>query len=144
MTREIRVTWRNAFAWQCPFSRRELAGILAAMGDVCGLEGISLELTLADDAGISRENAKHLGCPGPTNILSFPAFGDNGGAGGVASLLLSLDTLQRESLLYGQDHAEHALRLLAHGMAHLGGLDHGPAMDAVQEAAFAAGMAAAR
>ena len=47
------------------------------------------------------------------------------------TLLFSVDTLYRECLLYGQPPQEHAIRLLAHGMGHLMGLDHGPAMDAV-------------
>lgn len=153
MSGAIRVFRRAGFAWQCPFSRRELEAVLAAMRRACGLDGVSLELVLEDDCGISRVNADFLGCAGPTNILSFPpgpgtnpsrspgtrADGGRGGAG----LALSLDTLERECLLYGQDAAEHTLRLLAHGMAHVSGLDHGPAMDAAQDAAFAAGLQAA-
>lgn len=79
---------------------------------------------------------QHLGCHGPTNVLSFP-----GAPGMAGALLLSLDTLERECLLYGQEPCEHLLRLLAHGMGHLAGLDHGPEMDALcvacQEAAEA-------
>ena len=141
MTAEIRVLQRAGFAWQCPFSRRELAAILAAMRQACGMDETPLDLTLADDACISRVNSEFLGCMGPTNILSFSPPAGPGPEGGrvAASLLLSLDTLERECLLYGQDAAEHTLRLLAHGVAHSGGLDHGPAMDRVQDAAFAAG-----
>lgn len=138
MTGEIRVLGGGSFAWQCPFSRRELVAVLAAMRPACGLDDTGIDLTLADDAFISRVNADQMGCAGPTNILSFPAFAGHGP--GTALLLLSLDTLERECLLYGQIPEEHAVRLLAHGMAHLGGLDHGPAMDAVQDAAFKAGM----
>ena len=88
----------------------------------------NVELYLLDDAATAKANAMHLGCTGPTNILSFP-----GGPGIPGALLLSLDTLQRECLLYGQDPGEHALRLLAHGMAHLCGLDHSEQMDAVSD-----------
>ena len=45
------------------------------------------------------------------------------------ALRLNLDTLHRETLLYGQDPEEHCLRLLAHGLGHLAGYDHGPEMD---------------
>lgn len=156
MTAAIRVIRGDSFAWQCPLSRPELAAVLAAVRDACGLADTPVDLTLAGDAFISRVNAGQLGRGGPTNILSFPPFIDTGvnletgGASGfgqdadtepgTALLLLSLDTLERECLLYGQDKTEHTVRLLAHGMAHISGLDHGPAMDAVQEAAFAAGM----
>lgn len=139
----IHVDRQGGRAWQCPFGRRELVAVLDAMRRACGLEGVPLGVTLADDAFVSRVNAAQLRCHGPTNILSFPAF-DGTAGGGEAQLLLSLDTLERECLLYGQDPAEHTLRLFAHGMAHIGGLDHGPEMDALQGAAFTAGMRAAR
>lgn len=95
-----------------------------------------VELYLVTDAAIARANVEHMMCTGPTNVLSFP-----GGGGMAGTLLLSLDTLDRECLLYGQEPREHLLRLLAHGMGHLAGLDHGGEMDAfcadLQEAAEA-------
>ena len=136
MTGEIRITRQAGFLWQCPFSPRELVVVLRAMCRACGLEGLSLDVTLTDDAGISRINQKFLGCIGPTNILSFPSA--TGDAHGGASLVLSLDTLERECFLYGQNALEHTLRLLAHGMAHVSGYDHGEAMNNLQDAAVAA------
>ena len=55
--------------------------------------------------------------------------GLEGEEGELGTLFLSADTLERESVLYGQDAAEHARRLLAHGMGHILGFDHGPDMD---------------
>ena len=82
-------------------------------------------LIVAGDGDIADVNLRSLGCFGPTNILSFP-----GGEGEMGTLFLSADTLERESVLYGQDAAVHARRLLAHGMGHILGFDHGPDMDA--------------
>ncbi len=48
-------------------------------------------------------------------------------------MALSADTLQRECFLYGQELDGHCIRLLAHGLAHLLGHDHSPAMDALCE-----------
>ncbi len=142
MSGDIHIFRRAGFAWQCPFSRRELEAVLDAMRRACGLDWLCVELMLTDDAAISMINAENLGVAGPTNILSFPPALCPGTVSepGRASLVLSLDTLERECLLYGQDAAEHTVRLLAHGMAHLGGLDHGPALDAAQHAAFAAAL----
>ena len=74
-------------------------------------------------------------------MLSFPARYD-GKAGHspqhLGSLALSPDTFVRECFLYGQEAEEHCLRLLAHGMAHLLGYDHGSEMDAIAGAMFAA------
>lgn len=127
-----------------PLHWRQMRVALEAMLDVLtdsSLYGvhipIAVELFLLDDAAVAKANARHLDCVGPTNILSFPGGPD---ASGV--LLLSLDTLQRECILYGQDPAEHVVRLLAHGLGHLCGLDHCPDMDALceqfMEAAWAA------
>lgn len=125
----------EACLWGClPVDRKEVREVLAAMCELTGCgKGSSvsgLELIVTDDAGSETCNREHLGMPGPTNILSFPLSqqtdSESGGAGG--SLVLSVLTLRRESLLYGQDPAEHAIRLLAHGVAHLAGLEHGPEM----------------
>lgn len=122
-----------AAAWLLPLDKRELGTALAAMLAACGHVQVpctppAVELHLLNDAAIGLANRRCLGCTGPTNVLSFP-----GGSDSPGSLLFSLDTLRRECLLYGQDPAEHALRLLAHGMAHLCGLDHGEQMDMVSQ-----------
>jgi len=46
--------------------------------------------------------------------------------------------VMREAFLYGQDPVAHLTRLLAHGFLHLSGLDHGPLMEALTEAAVSA------
>lgn len=97
----------------------------------------AVELHLLDDARMAAANRRHMACQGPTNILSFP-----GGADCAGILLLSTDCLRRECLLYGQPPREHALRLLAHGMGHLCGLDHGPEMDGLCALLAKAGAAA--
>lgn len=123
-----------AAAWLLPLDKRQTCAALAAMLAACGTVCVpvtppAVELHLVDDAAIGAANRRCLGCLGPTNILSFP-----GGCDSPGTLLFSLDTLNRECLLYGQYPEEHALRLLAHGMAHLCGLDHGELMDAVSSA----------
>ncbi len=78
-----------------------------------------------------------MGCPGPTNVLSFPLEEELAEASApdgpqtfqLGSLVLSVDAVRREAGLYGQDPREHCLRLLAHGLGHLAGYDHGPEMD---------------
>lgn len=126
-------------AWGCPLDARELKAALEAMAAAARAAGRpvdAVELYLCDDAAMACANARHLGYAGPTNVLSFPGIaGPEGpGAGGpgmAGTLLLSLDTLDRECLFYGQEARDHLLRLLAHGMGHLAGLDHGPEMEAL-------------
>lgn len=140
----VTIRREGGFAWQTAFSRKELTAVLVAMRAVCGLDAMPLEVVLANDAEIGEANAAYLGCIGPTNILSFPPFfGPSLGASasGLGLMALSLDAVNREALLYGQNREAHAIRLLAHGMAHLSGLDHGEAMDGLEAAAMEAGLA---
>lgn len=116
--------YRSA-AWLLSLSVRELREVLKNMINASRGLGFymgRLELCLVDDGKISRLNRENLGVSGPTNILSFPS-GDGG------SLALSLDTLAREAALYGQKPLAYLVRLLAHGMGHLAGFDHGEEMD---------------
>ena len=125
----------GAHAWLLPLNRRELALalriMLRALAAAESGAPDSVELHLVDDAAVSAANRRFRPLHKFTNVLSFPGGEDLPGI-----LLLSLDTLMRECLLYGQEPAGHALRLLAHGMGHLAGLDHGPAMDRACAACF--------
>ena len=118
-------------------SRRELAGLLRTLLAALDLTGAELSLTLLDDPAIALLNAEHLGCQGPTNILSFPEA-DPKRPQSLGALHLSVDTLAREAFLYGQEPARHLARLLSHGILHRAGHDHGPDMEALTELAVAA------
>ncbi len=123
--------------WRFPFRRGDVRRILAVMGAAAGVARGEVEIRFVTDAEMARLNTEALGLPGPTNVLAFPAGGSSltssagEGEGGplLGSLAISPETLLRECLLYGQEPEEHALRLLAHGLAHLLGHDHGPVMD---------------
>lgn len=54
----------------------------------------------------------------------------------LGELALAPQTVRREAFLYGQPLCRHTLWLLAHGMTHLAGHDHGPVMDALAEEAM--------
>lgn len=110
---------------------RELEKALAkTLGEVekRGYRLKNIELILTDDAEQGALNEKFLGLRGPTNILSFPDPSEESG-----TLFLSMPTFERESFFYGQDPASYLARLLAHGIAHLCGLEHGEAMDELCE-----------
>jgi len=120
-----------------PLSRRELTDLVARLLAALDLSRACLSLTLIDDRGITLLNRQYLGCEGPTNILSFPEA-DPGRPEVLGELFLSTETLAREAFLYGQEPARHLARLLAHGILHLSGHDHGPEMDALTDLAVAA------
>ncbi|MDR2124411.1 MAG: rRNA maturation RNase YbeY [Desulfovibrio sp.] len=139
---------------KAPLDRRRLYATVRRMAEVAGVP--CPDTALLDDRGMEALQAACLGRPGPTNILSFPSptvsngrtapagtaslYGliASGGSGGSAEgfrgcLALSVDTLEREAFLYGQEAAEYCIRLLAHGLAHLAGHDHSPAMRELEE-----------
>ena len=111
-------------------SRREAARLVGRLLRAFGLAG-SVEIRFVDDREIGRLNGEFLGLVGPTNVLSF-----EGGEGEyLGEIALSVDTLMREAVLYGQEVGTHLVRLLAHGLLHLAGYEHGEEMDALTDMA---------
>ncbi|MDL2279617.1 rRNA maturation RNase YbeY [Desulfovibrio sp. OttesenSCG-928-G11] len=133
--------------WKLPFSRKEMRAMLAAMAGEAALPGARVELLILTDRDMEALHRQSFERPGPTNVLSFPLAGAPGPRPGqslppggpsdssgqppslLGSLALSVDTLARESFLYGQPPASYCVRLLAHGFAHLLGFEHGADME---------------
>ena len=127
---------------QLPLARRSLGPLLSAMcrkALALHKEGLLPEvpkgvvLALVTDREMAGLNRSAMGVPGPTNILSFPD------GEGTAELALDVAQLLREAILYGQTPVEHLVHLLAHGLAHVCGLDHGEHMWRCQEEIESAG-----
>lgn len=137
-----KVNLYSSCAWLLPVPRRQLCRALGAMLACSPRPWQAVELHIVRDSAIAAYNLRHLGCAGPTNILSFPTCDNNHESDDVATLILSIDTARREAFLYGQDRATYVLWLLAHGMGHLMGLDHSPEMDKLCEQLFTAAVAA--
>lgn len=125
---------RGVFAPDLPAARPELAALCDALLDALDLTGREFDLQVAGDGEIAALNAAFMGLPGPTNILSFPAE-DPARPEYLGEMALSLDAVRREAFLYGQPPGLHMARLLAHGLLHLAGLDHGPLMESLTEIA---------
>lgn len=122
-----------------PFCLWEIRDIILRMRDMLGESGFTLcgvELYLVDDFAQMRINEDYLECAGPTNIISFPS-----GADAPGIMTLSINAFIRECRLYAQDAREYFLRLIAHGLGHLAGLDHGAQMDEACGACLAAARA---
>lgn len=103
-------------------------------------ENCTLTLLVIKDNDMIFYNKEQMQVYGPTNVLSFPEDDSNAIFLGLkevvikknrtrlGTLILSIDTLLREAYVYGQNPHAHAVRLLAHGLAHLLGYDHGEDM----------------
>jgi probable rRNA maturation factor len=127
---EVRVAVKPPF----PMTAREYGRALGGLLEFFGSGGWGLELSVTDDPGIARLNRDFMGVTGPTNVLSFPEEAPGGGEF-LGSICLSADTVRRECFLYRQNPQEHAIRLLAHAVLHLTGVEHGQAMEVLTEQA---------
>ncbi|MFO7817244.1 MAG: rRNA maturation RNase YbeY [Thermodesulfobacteriota bacterium] len=112
--------------------RIQVYTFLNRLGPIMDLPGEGeVEVLIAGDATIADLNSRFLQCPGPTNVLSFPDGHDGG------QLVISSQAVLREVFLYQRGTSEHFLRLLAHGLLHLAGHEHGERMfDLTEEAVF--------
>ncbi len=117
-----------------PLSRPELDALARSVAAALDLDAERLDIELVDDAAMAALNADFLGRSGPTNCLAFPSDDEDH----LGDIALNADALPREAFLYGQPPASYTARLLAHAMLHCAGLDHGPEMESLTEAAVAA------
>lgn len=119
-----------------PVSRRELATIADRILKMLDLPSAGVEIRLMGDQEMAELNHSSFGVHAPTNVLSFPEQeGVSFGHDVLGLIALSVETLDREIFLYGQDPREHVIRLLAHSILHLSGLEHGHRMERLTEQA---------
>ncbi len=90
------------------------------------LSAAELSVLLTDDAGIRMLNRTHRGKDKPTDVLSFPL---DEAAGPEPRLLgdvvVSIDSAERQARSRRRDLLAEIRFLLAHGILHLVGYDHG-------------------
>ncbi len=114
--------------------RRQLQILVREVTQFINMRHPDLEVLVCGDRRIAELNEQFLGCPGPTNVLSFPD-----GLGGGQVVISSFAVL-REATLYGREAPEHFIRLLVHGLLHLTGFEHGPEMFDFTEQAVQMGL----
>ena len=95
------------------------------------LEHAELSVLLTNDAEIHALNLAHRDKDKPTDVLSFP-LDEGGGADGAVSgtrvlgdVVISLDTAARQARGRKRELLPEVRFLLAHGLLHLLGYDHG-------------------
>ena len=95
------------------------------------LSQAELSVLLTDDTEIHALNLQHREKDKPTDVLSFP-LDEGGGADGAISgtrvlgdVVISLDTAARQARGRKRELLPEVRFLLAHGLLHLLGYDHG-------------------
>ncbi len=118
--------WRVAVGRFC-------AAILAE----AGYDAWEVAVLLCGDERIAELNGRYRGKSGPTDVLSFPREETPTAGRVTGDVAISLPMLRRNAASFGVGEDEELKRLLAHGMLHLAGMDHGRgrggAMLALQE-----------
>ncbi len=120
----------------CPWPLHQVALRKTAvdMLERVGITEAEIEIILCHDATMAAANLHFMGCQGPTNVVSFPKCHEwqkpdvAHSPTLTGSLLISIGTLRREAMLYGTSVYMHTVSLMAHGMGHLAGYEHGSAM----------------
>ena len=84
-------------------------------------------ILLSSDAKLKILNHDFRGKNKPTNVLSFPADGDDGYRGDIA---IAYGVTAKEAKASGKTFADHASHLVVHGVLHLAGYDHEKSRDA--------------
>ncbi|HDS16833.1 MAG TPA: rRNA maturation RNase YbeY [Proteobacteria bacterium] len=97
--------------------RRFLAPVLLALeiGDD------DLEIEILDDALITQLNEKFFSRSWPTNVISFPQDRTEGHLGDI---VVSVETISRETAALGYSLEEGLVYYLIHGILHLLGYEH--------------------
>jgi probable rRNA maturation factor len=83
--------------------------------------GRAISCLLTGDAEMRRLNKQFRGRNAATDVLSFPAGGQDGFAGDLA---ISLDRAKLQAREHGHSLATEVRILMLHGALHLAGMDH--------------------
>ncbi len=91
-------------------------------------DAAELSVVFSNDTKMQDLNATYRGKAAPTNVLSFAAETSEISVPGEAFLLgdvvLSFETIRRESDAQGKTFENHLCHLIIHGVLHLLGYDH--------------------
>lgn len=89
---------------------------------------VELSIVLANNKTIQTLNLRFRGMDQPTNVLSFPASGDEprpaGAPVALGDVVIAFETTKAEAKRDGKALKDHLSHLVVHGVLHLRGYDH--------------------
>lgn len=100
--------------------RARLVRVLEGASAALGVAG-EVSLVLAGDGLLRRLNRDYRGKDRPTDVLSFPG---DGGEGGLGDILISVETAGRNARRLGRSLGRELDVLALHGFLHVLGYDH--------------------
>ena len=96
----------------------------------CGYDGEEVSVFFCTDLFIKNLNSEYRNIDSETDVLSFEngeEFTDEDGSTWISAgdIVISLETLPKNSSYFEVSEDEELKRLLVHGLLHLNGYDHG-------------------
>ncbi|NLZ77470.1 MAG: rRNA maturation RNase YbeY [Spirochaetales bacterium] len=95
--------------------------------DHLGIGPCEVSVSFVSDEAIRRLNDRYRSLDEPTDVLSFPQEEEGESFGPVrilGDIVISLDTMERNALVFDVEPPIELRRLLIHGVLHLLGRDH--------------------
>lgn len=113
------------------FDRAKITDWLERVAAMMGMRVGTLSYTFCDDARILEVNRQFLGHDYYTDIITFDYSRWNRASGDI---IISLDTVRTNALQLHKSYDEELLRVVAHGLLHLCGVnDKGPGEREIME-----------
>jgi probable rRNA maturation factor len=122
--------WTQSLRTPAAIVRRAAKAALESQGPKAA---VACSVLLTTDAAVRKLNATFRGKDKPTNVLSFPADAPaiKGQPRALGDIALAYGILAHEARKEGKTLKAHLSHLVAHGVLHLLGYDHGHDQDAV-------------
>lgn len=128
--------WDAAVDWEALAARACAAALAETPHAGLDRAGYAVEVAvrLSDDAEVGKLNAQYRGKDSATNVLSFPMVqpdliqtlgNSDDGEVLLGDIILACETVTAEAAAKDIDVPAHATHLIAHGLLHLLGYDHG-------------------
>ncbi|HEY1723762.1 MAG TPA: rRNA maturation RNase YbeY [Magnetospirillaceae bacterium] len=97
---------------------------------------VEISIVLASNKIVRDLNLQFRGIDKPTNVLSFPALGDEprptGAPATLGDVVIAFETTKAEAKRDGKSLKDHLTHLVIHGVLHLRGYDHDRPKDATK------------
>jgi len=112
---------------RAPLSRERIRAVAISVLKAERIRDAFVSITLVSSPHIARLNRKHLGHPGPTDVISF-ALGPLPGASShrpvLGDIYIAPDVARSNAKRLGGGVREEVARLVIHGTLHILGHDH--------------------
>ena len=88
------------------------------------LDRCSFNLAFLTKAEIQDMNKSFAGNNKPTNVLSFPSYGDLTEERFLGDIAICSELIVEEAISQGKETKDHLIHIFVHGILHLLGFDH--------------------